>query len=161
MRTARLVAFGALIMLAGCDQDGTARENEVQSTAPAGNGSLPTADMTDEVIDTSANGTHEDGANGSIRFVCDNAPGVVVTYGDDSAALLINGEQYVLPAVAAVSGTKFMSKSGPTPGKSLIWWTIGNDAVLIEAPIGDTSGAKDERAKCRLAPDAKVQPDIE
>ncbi|MGY4396937.1 membrane-bound inhibitor of C-type lysozyme [Sphingomonas sp. UYAg733] len=158
MRTGRLLAFGALIMLVGCDQDGPAQDNEAQSTAPASNG---TVGMTSELIDMSANATHEDGANGSIRFACDNGQGVVITRGDDSVALLINGTQYVLPGVIAASGTKFMSKSGPTPGKGLTWWSKGANALLIQTPIGDTSGARDETAKCRLAPDAKVQPDIE
>lgn len=155
-----LLALGVLLMLAGCDQDDQVEVNQSGKTLlPVANQAAgPDAD--NPVTADAGNASHVDSAAGSERFTCNNGAGVIVTYGDDSAALLINGEAYELPAVSAASGSKYMSVTGMTKGKSLAWWSEGNRALLIEAPIGDTSGDRQVVLKCRLAADAKAQPDI-
>ncbi len=163
MRVGPLLALGALLMLAGCNQDDQGKVNQ-NGSAPPLEANLTAIPEAENVAIANAEPVrkvaHVDSAAGSERFTCDNGASVIVTYGEDSAALLINGEAYELPAVAAASGSKYRSETGMTEGKSLAWWSEGNRAALTEAPIDRKSGDKDVVQKCKLAADATSQPDI-
>ncbi|QNA83087.1 lysozyme inhibitor [Sphingomonas sp. So64.6b] len=163
MRTVPLFALGALLLLAGCDQNDQVDQNN-QVEANRSGSAVPLAGNQAAIpamTGNAAGASHADSAAGSERFSCDNGASVIVTYGDDDVALLINGEEYALPGVEAASGSKYMSDTGMTKGRSLTWWSEGNAAMLIEAPIGDKSGARDLVLKCKLAADATSRPDID
>ncbi|WP_082006258.1 MliC family protein [Sphingomonas sp. ERG5] len=160
MRMELVLALGAVLMLAGCDQDDPAEGNQSGKVAGLAANQMVAPEAEDGMTINAATASRTDSAGGSERFTCDNGAGVVVTYGNGAAALLIDGEEYQLPNVSAASGSKYMSDTGMTKGKSLTWWSKGNGAMLIEAPVGDTSGTKDVVLQCKQAADAKAQPDI-
>lgn len=68
--------------------------------------------------------------------------------------LTIHGASRDLVRVVAASGARYATEHGLTPDHSLIWWTSGPEATLLEMPLDHTATLADAHilATCRLAP---------
>lgn len=90
---------------------------------------------------------------GAVRYSCENGLAVLVhppadDAGDAPLRLSIDGARFELAAVVSASGAKFESKAGLSPGKTLVWWTKGDEAMLIEAPLASDAGDAETILAC-------------
>jgi len=126
------IATGVLVLLSGCAPEKSKSDTPVEKSAEAATpttGSAPQAQVAPPIqAPTSKSGPPE------IRYSCDDGRVVAARYGDADVRLSISGKTVDLPSVMAASGGKYMRRDGISPGKSLTWWTKGDEAMLIEAP---------------------------
>ena len=96
-----------------------------------------------------------DGANGPVRFTCANGLTVMVDHdlAWDVMRLTIGGKTFELHNILSETTTsKYRSDTGRSPGKSLMWWSDGDRAQLIEGPItAPPDSAEQQSAACRKA----------
>jgi membrane-bound inhibitor of C-type lysozyme len=86
--------------------------------------------------------------------------GKIVARYDNSGAdratvrLTVGGASRDLVQVVAASGARYATEHGLNPDHSLIWWTSGPEATLLEMPLDHTATLEDARilATCRLGP---------
>ncbi len=64
------------------------------------------------------------------------------------ATLTLDGKIYELFATPAASGVKYVSEEGRTPGKTLIWFTKGDDGTLYEGNVGGSEADETKLAEC-------------
>jgi len=64
------------------------------------------------------------------------------------ATLDLEGTIYELFATPSASGVKYVSEKGRTPGKTLVWFTKGDDGTLYEGDVGGTEASEKELAEC-------------
>jgi len=145
------IAVGVLVLLSGCAPEKSKSDTPVQKSADAGTpttGSNPKADIAPpSQVTTSGIGAPE------TRYSCDDGRVVAARYGDADVRLSISGKTVDLPNVIAASGSKYMRRDGISPGKSLTWWTRGDEAMLIEAPSDAPPDSSDGETivNCRSA----------
>jgi membrane-bound inhibitor of C-type lysozyme len=64
------------------------------------------------------------------------------------ATLTLDGKIYELFATPAASGVRYVSEEGRTPGKTLIWFTKGDDGTLYEGNVGGSEADETKLAEC-------------
>lgn len=64
------------------------------------------------------------------------------------ARLTIDGKVYELTNVISASGAKYSTDEGRAPGKTLVWWTKGEDGTLYEGKVGEPHANETEVASC-------------
>jgi membrane-bound inhibitor of C-type lysozyme len=64
------------------------------------------------------------------------------------ATLTLDGATYQLTSVPTGSGARYVTESGRSPGKTLVWWTKGPDGTLYEGEVGGAEGAETKLAEC-------------
>lgn len=64
------------------------------------------------------------------------------------ATLTLDGATYELAAVPAASGVKYVTDAGRSAGKSLVWWTQGEEGTLYEGTAGAPDAAETQIASC-------------
>ena len=103
------------------------------------------------------------GSDADLRFTrtygCGSFGEIVARYdnsGTDRSTvrLTIDGASRDLVQVVAASGARYATEHGLTPDHSLIWWTSGPEATLLEMPLDHTATLADARAlaTCRVGP---------
>jgi hypothetical protein len=98
---------------------------------------------------------HEDVAGPSgLPYACADGRSARIHYdaGDPNrmpARLTFDGHDYVLAPDPAMSGLRYRSEAGLTPGRSLVWSAEGDAAALIDAP--GAAAAEEEREIVRCA----------
>ena len=146
MRDRRIVGLAAWALLAALGACGKPAEAPPEAAPPpAAEAPAPTAEA----------------ANVSVQYTCENGKTVDATYqnaGDGSVDVEIDGKVYMLQPVVSASGAKYQNQQGMSPGKSLVWWTKGPEAMLIEAPASDDSGEHETLVKCKEVEGAAKQP---
>lgn len=109
---------------------------------------------------TSAPATAIGTADSAVKYTCETGLGVTAFYseGQDTseAKLEIAGKTYALTSSISASGAKYTSPVGKSAGKSLTWWTKGEEAMLIEAPPGGEDGPNATIVKCKEAAGASA-----
>jgi len=145
------IATGVLVLLSGCAPEKSKSDAPVQKSADA---ATPTTGSNPQAGDAPPiqAPTPEVGAP-EIRYSCDDGRAVAARYGDADVRLSISGKTVDLPNVIAASGSKYMRRDGISPGKSLTWWTKGDEAMLIEAPSDAPPDSSDGETvvNCRSA----------
>jgi len=90
-----------------------------------------------------------------IRYECEPQRDLTVSYdnsGDTSIALLtMDGTTYPLGITMSASGAKYITEDGLTPGKTLVWWTKGDDGTLYEGDVGSPDDTEVMLAECSPA----------
>lgn len=64
------------------------------------------------------------------------------------ARLTIGDKSYDLTGVQAASGAKYATDQGRSPGKTLVWWTKGEEGTLFEGKPGGTEADEKKVASC-------------
>jgi hypothetical protein len=83
---------------------------------------------------------HEVEGPAGIAFSCADGRPARIFYeggGDPARArarLLFDGHSFEMRAAPTLSGLRYSSESGLTPGSGLVWAAEGDEAVLIEMP---------------------------
>lgn len=130
-----LVALGPAILLAGCGQS-------EQETAAA---DAATATPTDTAIVAAT----------PISYDCLPAQRLTASYDNSTdpskAILTLDGQTYELTAAIAASGVRYVTEQGRSPGKTLVWWTRGQDGTLYEGTAGNPDAAETQIAECSPA----------
>ena len=65
-----------------------------------------------------------------------------------TATLSLDGANFVLSRIESASGAKYKTDAGRTPDKTLIWWTQGENGMLVEGPVGGPETAEITLAEC-------------
>jgi membrane-bound inhibitor of C-type lysozyme len=159
----RLTILAGLILLGGCKSE----EKTAAASGPQPSEAEVLAQLQNEqdaITGSIANdaghyaAANQDAADNATAatdpgtYSCDNGMMVKAQYmPDGSAQLTIAGKRYSLASIAAASGAKYHAAAGPTPGKSISWWSKDNAAMLIEAPAGARDGAPGETSADCLA----------
>lgn len=125
-----------LALLAGCGQKSeTPPANTTLDTSVAGNttAAAPAAPVT-------------------TAYDCMPAQLLSATYDNSGAApkarLTIGDKNYDLTGVQAASGAKYTTDQGRSPGKTLVWWTKGEEGTLFEGKVGGTDADEKKVASC-------------
>ena len=135
----RILSTGlAALALAGChapapEASNATMPNEAQVESEFQNQQDALAASIENDANTEeANDSADDG--GPTAYSCDNGIAVTVAYGDDgNASLVTGGKTIALKGVPAASGNKYEGATGLAPDMTLIWWSKGDSAMLIEA----------------------------
>lgn len=102
--------------------------------------------------DSMAGATAIGTAESAVRYTCDGGLDVTAYYSEaqntSEARLAIGTESYMLASAISASGAKYSSAKGRNAGKTLTWWTKGDEAMLIEAPSGSEDGANETIVNC-------------
>lgn len=143
-RATSLIVPALLLAVAGCrDNPEPAPPENGVILPPVENESAPAEDM------NAANGTANDSSEalptiaGDTVYICTPSMTVSTRFaaamatseegaGDDDLIVMVNGSAYRMTLVRSASGTKYATEKGRAPGKSLIWWTKGKEAMLLE-----------------------------
>lgn len=127
-----------LALLAGCGQG---QRNEAM---PA-NATLDTNIAGNETAATAA-------APVTTAYDCMPALLLSATYDNSAtpakARLTIGDKSYDLTGVQAASGAKYATDQGRSPGKTLVWWTRGEEGTLFEGKPGGTEADEKKVASC-------------
>jgi membrane-bound inhibitor of C-type lysozyme len=87
-----------------------------------------------------------------VSYDCLPAQDLSVSYDNSvdppTATLTLDGETYQLTAVEAASGAKYATDAGRSAGRTLVWWTQGQDGTLYEGTVGGTEADEEEVASC-------------
>lgn len=87
-----------------------------------------------------------------VSYDCLPAQDLSVSYDNSvdppTATLTLDGETYQLTAVEAASGAKYATDAGRSSGRTLVWWTQGQDGTLYEGTVGGTEADEEEVASC-------------
>ena len=131
---ARLLLLSPIALLAACNES-----DEVP-------GHIPTE--TPAPIGT----TQIEEAAAPLAYTCDPGPNLTVRYdntGSESLALLtIDGTPYELTLARSGSGARYVTENGLTAGKTLVWWTKGQDGTLFQGDVGGTEDSEVLLAEC-------------
>ncbi|MCW4460345.1 MliC family protein [Sphingomonas sp. BT-65] len=126
-----------LALLAGCGQ---------QPATPA-NG---TTENTTAVNETAAAPTAA--APQTVAYDCMPALLLSATYDNATtpakARLTIGDQSYDLTGVQAASGAKYATDQGRSAGKTLVWWTKGEEGTLFEGKVGGTEADEKKVSSC-------------
>ena len=66
----------------------------------------------------------------------------------------IAGTRRQLVQGVSASGARYESANGLTSGRTLVWWSKGDGAMLIESDPGDKDGANDRIVNCDATAEA-------
>ncbi|MGQ5702468.1 MliC family protein [Sandaracinobacteroides sp. A072] len=115
----RIALISAAALLAACGQK-PAEEAPAEPVAAEAAPSLATATR-------------------SVGYSCDKDLPVTAVYGTNAegqsdVSLVIKGQNFNLVQTVAASGSRYASPQGLEPGKGLIWWEKGDEAMLQEIP---------------------------
>ena len=132
------LAVGAMLFLVGCEPKEDAVQSQANITTVIPESPPLVAVKTDVEREAEASDQQPTAADegADVRYTCDDKRIVLARYGDEDVQLSIDGKRVRLPSALAASGAKYMRKDGISPGKSLAWWSKGDEAMLIEAPSG-------------------------
>jgi len=87
-----------------------------------------------------------------VAYDCLPAQNLVVSYDNSgatpTATLSLDGATYRLSSVPAASGARYSTDEGRTGGKTLVWWTQGQDGTLYEGDVGGTADSEQQIAEC-------------
>jgi membrane-bound inhibitor of C-type lysozyme len=120
-------------------------------------GESETADPMDDVATTPAATPAETAGAAAatatpVSYDCLPAQDLSVSYDNSvdppTATLTLDGETYQLTAVEAASGAKYATDAGRSSGRTLVWWTQGQDGTLYEGTVGGTEADEEEVASC-------------
>lgn len=129
----------ALALLAGCG-----KKNE---TVPAN-----TTEPALTANETAALGNAAAAAPTTVAYDCMPAQLLSATYDNSGATpkakLTIGDKSYELTGVQAASGAKYATDQGRSPGKTLVWWTKGEEGTLLEGKVGGTDADEKKVASC-------------
>ncbi len=138
MLTAALAAPFALAACGDMGQD-LARERAANEAAAAANAAQPPGTV---VID--ANYTCTPAMTLAVRY--DNSDPAATT-----AQVTLDGTQYSMARVVSADGAKYMSGTGRTEGRTLVWWNRGNEGTLLEGSASEPMAPETELAQCTEA----------
>ncbi|MDB5704632.1 MAG: hypothetical protein JWN66_1748 [Sphingomonas bacterium] len=87
----------------------------------------------------------------TIRYACDKGLVVMVRHdlAWDMMHLTIGSTSYALGNTLSTTGARYRADPGRMPGKSLVWASKGDQAMLVDVPPGaDADSADDTGIKC-------------
>jgi membrane-bound inhibitor of C-type lysozyme len=91
----------------------------------------------------------------AIAYDCEPAQRLTASYDNSGATpkatLSLEGTIYELFEVTSASGAKYATDEGRTPGKTLVWFTKGDDGTLYEGTVGGTEVEETKLADCSPA----------
>jgi membrane-bound inhibitor of C-type lysozyme len=126
-------------------------------------GESETAAPADEVTTTPAATPAETAGAAAatpVTYDCLPAQDLSVSYNNSvdppTATLTLAGETYQLTGVEAASGAKYATDAGRSSGRTLVWWTQGQDGTLYEGTVGGTADDEEEIASCSQSSAAAV-----
>lgn len=135
------VALAVPLLLVACGDMGQdlARERAANEAAAAANAAQPPGTV---VVDAS--------------YTCQPAMTVAVRYDNSdpaasTAQVTLDGAQYNMARVISADGAKYMSGTGRSEGRTLIWWNRGNEGTLFEGSASDPTAEETELARCTEA----------
>lgn len=64
------------------------------------------------------------------------------------ATLTLDGTIYDLFQVTSADGAKYATDAGRTPGKTLVWFTKGDEGTLYEGNVGGSAADETKLAEC-------------
>jgi len=112
----------------------------------------------DSAADTSASATPVATATGSATplavttYDCLPAQRLSASYDNTgatpTATLTLDGTSYLLTNVPSADGAKYSTDQGRSAGKTLVWWTKGQDGTLYEGKVGGTAADETKVAEC-------------
>ncbi|HWK42656.1 MAG TPA: MliC family protein [Croceibacterium sp.] len=89
---------------------------------------------------------------GPISYDCLPAQRLTATYDNSvepsKATLVLDGKTYELTVGISASGARYVTEQGRTSGKTLVWWTKGQDGTLYEGTAGNPDAAETKIAEC-------------
>lgn len=129
----------ALALLAGCGKKPeTAPANTAEPAMTANETALP------------ANATAA--APQTVAYDCMPAQLLSATYDNSGATpkakLTIGDKSYDLTGVQAADGAKYATEQGRSAGKTLVWWTKGDEGTLLEGKVGGTDADEKKVSSC-------------
>lgn len=160
------VAFAVALsaIATGCSNEPSANGTKVaaedkQPVAPqAGASDAPEAANSASSMDASGPDSGQDEpppakTPAQIRYSCENGKTVIAEYVESGAMqqvanLDIGGKLIGLSESRSASAARYETDEGLTPGKTLVWWTKGDSAMLIESVPGDADGASETVVNC-------------
>lgn len=126
----------ALALLAGCGK---------KSEAPPANTTLDTSVVGNETAGAAV-------APVTTAYDCMPALLLSATYDNSGATpkakLTIGDKSYELTGVQAASGAKYATDQGRSAGKTLVWWTKGEEGTLFEGKVGGTDADEKKVSSC-------------
>lgn len=126
-----VLVLSPLVLLAACGGGDTAAPADETATPPAVVEAAPAV---------------------PISYDCLPAHLLTVAYDNSgpnpTAALSLDGANFVLSRIESASGAKYKTDTGRTPDKTLIWWTQGENGMLVEGPVGGPETAEITLAEC-------------
>lgn len=130
-----LFALAPVVLLAACGKsDDTAATDAATATATATAAATPVAVAT------------------PISYDCLPAQRLSASYDNSGATpkatLTLDGKTYELASVQAADGAKYATDQGRSSGKTLVWWTKGQDGTLYEGKVGGTADDETKLAEC-------------
>jgi len=124
--------FGGIALLASC---GRQSETAEEAAAPSATVAAATA-----------------AAAVPIAYDCLPAQRLTASYDNSGtsplATLTLDGLTYQLTGVPAADGAKYSTDQGRSAGKTLVWWTKGEEATLFEGTVGGTAEQHQQLAVC-------------
>ncbi len=134
-------ALAAPLMLAACGDMGQdlARERAANEAAAAANAAQPPGTV---VVDAS--------------YSCQPAMTLTARYDNSdprasTAEVTLDGTVFQMAQVQAADGAKYMSGTGRSAGRTLVWWTRGAEGTLFEGNASDPTAEETEIARCTEA----------
>lgn len=131
-------ALAVPLILTACGDMGQdlARERAANEAAAAANAAQPPGTI---VVDAS--------------YSCQPAMTLAVRYDNSdpaasTAQVTLDGAQYQMAQVQAADGAKYMSGTGRSAGRTLVWWNRGNAGTLLEGSASDPTVPETEVATC-------------
>lgn len=90
-------------------------------------------------------------------YTCQPAMALAARYDNSDPAtararVTIDGASYEMTQVPAASGAKYLSSTGRTAGRTLVWWTQGPEGTLLEGDASNPSAPETQIATCAEAP---------
>lgn len=132
------IVLAAPLVLTACGDLGQdmARERAANEAAAAANAAQPPGTV---VVDAA--------------YSCQPAMTLAVRYDNSdpqasTAQVTLDGNQYNMPRVVSADGAKYMSGTGRSEGRTLIWWSRGNEGTLMEGSASDPMAPETELATC-------------
>ena len=132
------IALAAPLLLVACGDMGQdlARERAANEAAAAENAAQPPGTGVAE-----ASYTCQPAMTLDVRY--DNSDPAVST-----AQVTLDGAQYQMARVVSADGAKYMSGTGRSEGRTLVWWNRGNEGTLFEGNASDPMAPETELATC-------------
>ena len=136
-RSLLVSSLAGLVLLAGCGQK--------TETAATNTAMEPAATANDTAATPAA-------ASQTVAYDCLPALLLSATYDNSTtpakARLTIGDKSYDLTGVQAASGAKYASDQGRSAGKTLVWWTKGEEGTLFEGKVGGTEADEKKVSSC-------------
>ncbi|HEY0624012.1 MliC family protein [Sphingomonas sp.] len=128
----------ALALLAGCGKKAETVPADTTEPALTANDTAP--------------GNATAAAPTTVAYDCMPALLLSATYDNSGAApkakLTIADKSYDLTGVQAASGAKYATDQGRSAGKTLVWWTKGEEGTLFEGKVGGTDADEKKVSSC-------------